>query len=152
MFREIIAIFRMFNITSLGLHDLKVMGNGHILARELGSWSQVLPSRLDKAVTAVAHEFVQDCIKEIDELIYSKPAPEGYTRTKKLKKGHSMRRVSEGVYVVSNLVPYALPVHDGYVDRGGNYRAGRPWMDLAALKNDKKYKNMIDEATSGLFK
>jgi hypothetical protein len=152
MLKEMLSIFRLFNIVGLDLYDLKIIGNGHILTREMGKWAQIMPLRIDRAVRAVAQEFTRDCVKSIDKFIYHQPASSDYQRTKKLRKGHTMRRLGEGYYVVENLVPYAWYQHEGWTDRGGNYHIGRPWMDFALIDNQEKYSEMMDDAVNGLWK
>jgi len=133
------------------MQDLGIVSNGHILTRELQGWASAFPSYMDKQVRMCAQEFVRDCIIEIDKMIYSQPAGEGYTRTKKLRKGHTMRKVGEGVYLVENLVPYAFYQHDGWTDAGGASHAGRPWMDTALANNEKKYEGILDKSVMDMW-
>jgi len=127
------------------MFDLKITSNGHILTRELQGWAANYSSYQNRQVRLVAQEFVKDCIKEIDDIIYSTPAGEDYKRTKVLRKGHKLRKVGDGFYVVGNYAPYAIFQHDGWRDRGGVWHAGRPWMDIAAHKNEAKYAQMLDK-------
>ena len=133
------------------MFDLVIASNVHILTREMQSWATLIPSRQDKAVRKAAQEFVKDCKVEIDNLIYSKPPSDTYSRTGNLRRSHKFRRIAEGVYLIENVAPYAIYQHDGWRDPGGHWHQGRPWMDTALAKNQEKYAQIIDEAISGLF-
>jgi hypothetical protein len=133
------------------MYDLGVVSNGHILTRELSSWATIIPSRVNAAVREVSQEFVKDCVAEIDEMIYAQPAGEGYKRTRLLRNSHKASKLAEGVYLVKNTASYAIYQHDGWTDHAGGWHPGRPWMDTALAKNESKYQNIIDKATSDIF-
>jgi hypothetical protein len=106
---------------------------------------------MDRQVRLVAQEFVRDCLVEIDDLIYSKPAPDGYTRTKNLRNGHKIKKLGDSTYLIGNYVPYAIFQHDGWTSRGGNWNPGRPWMEIALYKNTNKYVNMLDKSIADMW-
>jgi len=154
MIREILAVFsvfKMLNVTDPDLYDLAIVSNGHIMTRELQSWVGIMPSRINKAVGEAAREFMADCIVEIDNLIYSHPAPSTYHRTRNLRKSHKVSKLREGVYLIENTMSYAVYQHDGWSDPSGTFHHGRPWMDLAMAKNEKKYEKMMDVSVRGIF-
>lgn len=121
------------------------------MTRELSSWAAIMPARTNQQVRLAAQEFMKDCIVEIDNQIYSQPAPENYKRTNRLRKGHELKQLAQGVYLVSNLVSYAVCQHDGWTDRSGVWHAGRPWMDTAMRNNEAKYEHIIDQAVMDLW-
>jgi len=151
MFREALAIFRLFNMMRRDLYDLGIVSNGHIMTRELQTWAGIMPLRISQAVGKAAHEFMSDCIVEIDNLIYSQPGSPTYHRTRDLRKAHRVEKLSEGVYLIENTMPYAIFQHDGWTDRSGAFHPGRPWMDVAMTKNEKKYEQIMDVSVGGIF-
>jgi hypothetical protein len=134
------------------MYDLGITSNFHILVREFQSWSTIVPKALDQAVRSAAQEYVRDCVKTIDDMIYSRPSDSDYVRTKKLRKGHKIKKLAEGVYLITNHTPYAIYQHDGWTDRGGNFHPGRPWMEVALWVNREKYVGMMDVKLGDVLK
>jgi hypothetical protein len=110
--------------------------------RKLGAPMQ---EAVSKGVKENAFIFMNECVSQIDAMIYSQPQSDSdYKRTKHLRRSHHLKQLGWHTWLLYNDAAYAIPVHNGYrVHGSGRMMPAKPWMETAI--NNKK-----DECTERL--